>query len=502
MASTDALPGRFSLDASGLLAIFPLPVPGNAPPPYPRSLGPGDVRSKPNDVFDTLAAGAAPLTPVDVIRRLEDAGLKALAILVRACGTPAVAPGLISLCGIATTALVIAISATMFPLNDGSFGTAQIAVAVASVGALFLGGACTVVVVVFALAAARRGSSNRPAYNAWFAATLTQTCRWLELCEPGRASKLVEHVPGDQYCTCRDCCAGLLRLAVWDRVVRPGLFHTLAIFIFFVPLWTPLVRFGPVFWSRWYGMALGIAFIVAEIAWNLTSALTRVSASSTADVRLRTRIYRRATDLALRDFLARARAALLHGTAVDGPGTTELYASLHAAYESRWRAARAVTAFSSNAFTTIISVLYPLLLVAGAVANIAVGSCIPLWLLLFLLLTFALLFIDLAQLPAANDQIDAVLSLYIDARTALQSMLAESARLGTRTAARELKEHLGLLASFGASDNLRATFVGIVVTWGLAKTAVVTVVTLAVALWSVLRGVGVGFTVETACPLG
>ncbi|KAI9016663.1 hypothetical protein DFJ74DRAFT_677928 [Hyaloraphidium curvatum] len=180
--------------------------------------------------------------------------------------------------------------------------------------------------------------------------------------------------------------------------------------------------------------------------------------------------------------------------------TTELYVTLHTAYESRWRASRAVSAISYNTFTTVNSVAGPLVLTACAAANVAVGSCIPFWIVLWLFISLAQLCVDLAQLPAANDQIDDVRSLYLDARTALQAMLAEAARVHGQPAAAELREHVVLLTSLCAADNLRATFVGIVVTWGLAKTLLVTTVTLSVALWSVLRGAGVSFTIESVCP--
>ncbi|KAI9016669.1 hypothetical protein DFJ74DRAFT_239044 [Hyaloraphidium curvatum] len=180
--------------------------------------------------------------------------------------------------------------------------------------------------------------------------------------------------------------------------------------------------------------------------------------------------------------------------------TTEVYVTLHTAYEQRWRAARAVTALSYNSFTTVTSVATPLVLTTCAVANVAVGSCIPLWIIVWLLVTLSRLYIDLAQLPAANDQIDSILSLYLDARTALQAMLTQAARVQGQPAAAELREHVVLLTSFCAADNLRATFVGIVVTWGLAKTLLATTVTLSVALWSVLRGAGMSFTIESVCP--
>ncbi|KAI9002530.1 hypothetical protein DFJ74DRAFT_714061 [Hyaloraphidium curvatum] len=478
-----------SLSSAELLATFPFPAPSDNATGFPRSLGSGDESGLDKGDGDPEPA----LSPADVINRLEKADLGALAAMVRACTTAACSRAALLPAALIATVLEIAIGAMMFPLDDGSFGTRQMATALACLAVHF--GFSTAIILYVYLA-----SVVSPEHAKRFAASLAQTVRWLELCDSPIPSKLVEHVPGDRFCTCRACCSGLLRMAVWDRILRTSIFQGTGTIATMICLWTPMVRFGPAFWSTWYGVLLGTVFLLSVVVWNFVALLIRWTRTSPADVRLRTRIYRRASALALRDLLARARASLLDDKPVGVPLNRELYVSLHAEYESRWRAARSVGALSSNAFTTLITFVSPFVLFACAVANIAVGSCIPFWIVCWFLINLGLLVIDLAQLPAANDQIDDVLSLYADARTALQAMLAESARLPPRPAARELREHLGLLTSLCSADNLRATFVGIVVTWGLAKTVLVTAVTVAVALWSVLRGAGVSFTIETACP--
>ncbi|KAI9012453.1 hypothetical protein DFJ74DRAFT_710437 [Hyaloraphidium curvatum] len=107
--------------------------------------------------------------------------------------------------------------------------------------------------------------------------------------------------------------------------------------------------------------------------------------------------------------------------------------------------------------------------------------------MLFVMVIYAIV-ADFVVFPAVNTQIDALTLLYAEARYALRAMLAESAalpRIPARLAAEdELRAHAALLATFSDAGGLRATFVGVPITWGLAKTLGVTLITLGVALWS------------------
>jgi len=111
----------------------------------------------------------------------------------------------------------------------------------------------------------------------------------------------------------------------------------------------------------------------------------------------------------------------------------------------------------------------------------------------------------LVSLPAANGQISAITVLYRDASRSLQSLLAEASRLPQTPernhVEKEIERHISLLETFQKADNLRAKFLGWAVTWGTVKTFVVTLTTIVIGLWSLLRGAGVTFTAQSFCTI-
>jgi hypothetical protein len=113
--------------------------------------------------------------------------------------------------------------------------------------------------------------------------------------------------------------------------------------------------------------------------------------------------------------------------------------------------------------------------------------------------------LGLISLPAANRQITTLTALYGDAQRSLESLLAEASRL-PRSPDRqgvkdEIASHVSLLATFQKSDHLRAMFWGWYVTYSTIKTLFVTLFTLGVGFWIVLRGVGITYTSQSVCPL-
>ncbi len=104
-----------------------------------------------------------------------------------------------------------------------------------------------------------------------------------------------------------------------------------------------------------------------------------------------------------------------------------------------------------------------------------------------------------------NAQISSVTNLYGDALRALDSLISEASGLPQTSERRDvisrLTAHASVLQTSEKADRLRGKYLGVPVTWTVIKTLFVTVFTLAVGLWSVLRGLGVFFSVETVCPL-
>jgi hypothetical protein len=63
-----------------------------------------------------------------------------------------------------------------------------------------------------------------------------------------------------------------------------------------------------------------------------------------------------------------------------------------------------------------------------------------------------------------------------------------------------LRYHDLLLSSYLEADHLKAKFLGYAVDFGVIRSALATLLTIAIGLYSVLRAVGVFVTVESVCP--
>ncbi len=135
----------------------------------------------------------------------------------------------------------------------------------------------------------------------------------------------------------------------------------------------------------------------------------------------------------------------------------------------------------------------------------AVGSCFNF--VTTCCLFFAILYTSstIIVLPIANGQITTITALYGEAERALDSLIAVSGKMPQTTERRDvismLQSHATVLQTFKEADRLRARFLGFPVTWAVVKTFYVTLFTLGIGLWSVLRGVGVTFTLQSVCPL-
>ncbi|KAI9030498.1 hypothetical protein DFJ74DRAFT_702791 [Hyaloraphidium curvatum] len=323
---------------------------------------------------------------------------------------------------------------------------------------------------------------------------------------------LLSHVDGDDLCPCHRCCSRtVLVWSFWERVLRTVPLNSFNVFVTLSFVWTPVVFYGSSFWTSGAYIAAGVLLLTATLMYNVVSMVGRFGSYSSAETLLETRIYLRASFRAIEDLLRRYRHRLLldpsddDGAVADDVHGNELYVRLHLGYRAKWERSRAVKAFDRNIFMGLALALMPFALLFGAVINLAAGGCVTMWTIMQLVVTLYVIVVGVAELPAINSQIDALSKMYLDAVFAIRGMLMDAASLPRDprrdAAVRELEAHAGFLATFGSVESLRATFVGIPVTWGLAKTLLVTIITLGVALWSVLRGVGVVFTLQSVCPL-
>ncbi|KAI9008659.1 hypothetical protein DFJ74DRAFT_711753 [Hyaloraphidium curvatum] len=129
------------------------------------------------------------------------------------------------------------------------------------------------------------------------------------------------------------------------------------------------------------------------------------------------------------------------------------------------------------------------------------SSCIPAYNLGGLLLTITVVFVnDLVILAAANTSPDRIAALYCTAAQSLRTIGMSAVADGRPEVAAAAQWHDRILTGFADVDPYRARAFGIPVTFDLIRTMVATLFTLGVGLWSVLRGAGVGVTIDLVCP--
>jgi hypothetical protein len=122
--------------------------------------------------------------------------------------------------------------------------------------------------------------------------------------------------------------------------------------------------------------------------------------------------------------------------------------------------------------------------ILSAIANIAVGSCIPIWACFLLGYLLFLMFTDLVNIASSNAQIDTVSSLLLQARKEAKLMLARASVLGLSGTPAELSlvQHTDLLVTYAAADGCAGRFLGFVVRYGTVRTFAIILFTLIVGL--------------------
>ncbi|KAI9002614.1 hypothetical protein DFJ74DRAFT_714154 [Hyaloraphidium curvatum] len=313
--------------------------------------------------------------------------------------------------------------------------------------------------------------------------------------EPG--SLLLRHDASDPLCPCPGTqCAGKLagRAAAFRLLEFVGYACASFTFYFTIYLSMPAVAYASITWnSPW---AASLCVLVAALALEYHNVNQLASArANVAAIQFALRLHRRASTLALRGLLARYRTfASGHGPS---PPPQEPYLLLQDALGPTWRT-------RIHRVTSGPSVLIPLPLyaVAVAVAGIALGNCLPGASLATLAAIAFIVGADLALFTASNAHVSVISSLFRLARTSLRRARYELDVSGPGSeAAQRLAAHHDRLISafFDASDGYYARFMGFRVDAATARNVAATALTLAIGLWSILRGGGVQVTLYPTC---
>lgn len=120
---------------------------------------------------------------------------------------------------------------------------------------------------------------------------------------PSNACRLLEHVSTDRFCPCKVCLQNLPSEIYYERTIRSLTIVLIRLLAILMTGWTAMVHFGDVFWTETWGLATGLIFVTSNTFICLTFALEKFFHSSTPLTKLATRIYHRATSLALHSFL-------------------------------------------------------------------------------------------------------------------------------------------------------------------------------------------------------
>ncbi|KAI9030304.1 hypothetical protein DFJ74DRAFT_465128 [Hyaloraphidium curvatum] len=361
------------------------------------------------------------------------------------------------------------------------------------------------------------GSSNRvrdedveaekPSSNPLDTHIGAQLVRWLQI--RGRSpmsgttrSPLVEHVAGDALCPCdREECAGWFpRVDGAIRVVYLLFCTASSVFVWSVLCsWSLFVTMAAEFWPVWWAGLLGTVNIAALcIVYGCNFLNAWFFQPNFLLIGLEKRLQNRAASLTLDSFVTRCAAAL-RDNGPDPPSGDEEYQVLHEALAAVWRTRTVVGAGGRRSLVVNLAVE---LFLSGVICLAATG-CIPVWILGSAVVSGTLIVKDLLENAFANGGIRTVSSLYILAANRLRALvLSSSLPLTPRQAAIHSRpaSHIETLERLAAAPDLEATFPGFSVTFSSVRVVLVTSVTVLVALWSVLRGLGARVSVENVCP--
>ncbi len=127
--------------------------------------------------------------------------------------------------------------------------------------------------------------------------------------------------------------------------------------------YSAIIHYGSVFWLQWWGIFLGTVFLSGCFVYHGPVARIRYHTWFRAGaplIQLTTRLYHRASSLALESFLEIAKRDLrtppLQSALEESAPTKELFIQLHAGYSSFWAEAH-ITREGRDTWTFLIIVL-------------------------------------------------------------------------------------------------------------------------------------------------
>ncbi|KAI9010229.1 hypothetical protein DFJ74DRAFT_686445 [Hyaloraphidium curvatum] len=324
--------------------------------------------------------------------------------------------------------------------------------------------------------------------------------RWLELCDRAAVNPpaLLRHEDGDPLCPCPlpGCGGNAARASAalrGTRYVVQMLAGNLTYFVFIY--WTPAVFLATETWTVAWRAVL-MAYVAISQTVILFSMYLEDQVTDVALVGLDGRLEVRAIRLSLVGVID---ACVPPSSLLGSEGTTALpavadYVALHQLLGPKWRSRVA----ASLAYNQLVAVVFLCDVFVFFVSLVGAG-CAPAWILAVLLWRAVDALYMSTTWASCNAHVAAHARLYARAAQDIRLSIARG-NLPTPPAA---QSHLAVLDAFAAPGPREfATAFGVPVTFGFVRGAAVTIVTVAVGLFGILRGAGARATVQSFCPVG
>jgi hypothetical protein len=150
-----------------------------------------------------------------------------------------------------------------------------------------------------------------------------------------------------------------------------------------------------------------------------------------------------------------------------------------------------------------VALLYLLLIEAIAeIVFVATGSCLTLWPLSSSAAFLIMMIPDLLNISSSNSKLNEMSEVYRLTRNRIRELVWLASRSDEPRNARVMTDlaHLDdLLSAYSDLTQCQGRFLGFVVTYGFTRSLVVSLFTVCLGFWTLLRGLGITFTQEIAC---
>ncbi|KAI9015576.1 hypothetical protein DFJ74DRAFT_271985 [Hyaloraphidium curvatum] len=314
---------------------------------------------------------------------------------------------------------------------------------------------------------------------------------------------LLEHDDSDDLCPCdgSKCLGHIFSYARSFMLAYVVVHALLSQLTFAVSIWwAPAVTLALAVWGTTWSAVLSGVFIAVLTVFYFVGTFSPGVVNNPSIFALEHRLRHRLLALDLQDLVDRFSRALdsesdLSADVKLGNVEAEPYVGLHGQLIADWRSANAISTAPRRMVVVSFSAA-----ALWAVVCIAVGSCIPAFYLVQMIISLWTLVLQALGSAYKNLQPARTAAQYRSAALSLSALAARIPPDRPRLLA-AVRAHRDVLLAFSDLDASKAGFFGVPVTFGTLRAMMVTLVTVAAGLFTVLRATGVYVTMDLACRL-